>query len=281
MTIILIYTHDGYEVICIFTLHAINLLYVDQSTRTGFSFSSDNRDLCHNEDRVSNDLYDFLQAFFTEHPQYAKNDFYIMGESYVGHYIPAFAARVHRGNKAKEGIHINLKAYYALEMGIIQQSEYKNVNKMLPACELATKLCALLENGVKLLIYAGEYDLICNCLGNSRWVHAMECSGHKQFVGSPIVPFVVDGAKAGQMKSYGSLSFLKVSPSIHLKLRFSNSNMTTNHITNTDFYDNKQVHDAGHMVPMDQPKATLEMLERWTKGKLVENTETEDVVTDM
>ncbi|KAF6141856.1 hypothetical protein GIB67_003227 [Kingdonia uniflora] len=110
MTIILIYTHDGYEVICIFTLHAINLLYVDQSTGTGFSFSSDNRDLRHNEDRVSNDLYDFLQAFFTEHPQYAKNDFYIMGESYVGHYILAFAARVHRGNKAKEGIHINLKA---------------------------------------------------------------------------------------------------------------------------------------------------------------------------
>ncbi|KAF6154667.1 hypothetical protein GIB67_000551 [Kingdonia uniflora] len=118
-------------------------------------------------------------------------------------------------------------------------------------------------------------------LVTQRWVHAMEWSGHKQFVGSPIVPFVVDGAKAGQMKSYGSLSFLKVSPSIHLKLRFSNSNMTTNHITNIDFYDNKQVHDAGHMVPMDQPKATLEMLKRWTKGKLVENTETEDVVTDM
>ncbi|KAF6160723.1 hypothetical protein GIB67_035924 [Kingdonia uniflora] len=253
MTIILIYTHDGYEVICIFALHAINLLYVDESTGTGFSFSSDNRDLRHNEDRVSNDLYDFLQAFFTEHLQYAKNDFCIMGESYAGHYIPAFAARVHRGNKAKEGIHINLKACYALEMGIIQQSEYKNVNKMLPACELATKLC-----------------------GNSRWVHAMEWPGHKQFVGSPTVPFVVDGAKAGQMKSYGS-------PSIHLKLRFSNSNMvtTTNHITNTDFYDNKQVHDAGHMLSMDQPKATLEMLKRGTKGKLVENTETEDVVTDM
>lgn len=38
-----------------------------------------------------------------------KNDFYITGESYAGHYIPAFAARVHKGNKAKEGLHINLK----------------------------------------------------------------------------------------------------------------------------------------------------------------------------
>ncbi|KAF6154665.1 hypothetical protein GIB67_000549 [Kingdonia uniflora] len=127
--------------------HAARMFYFFFESRTNKKdpvviwLSSDNHDLRHNEDRVSNDLYDFLQAFFTEHPQYAKNDFYIMGESYAGHYIPTFAARVHRGNKAKEGIHINLMTYYALEMGIIQQSEYKNVNKMLPACELATKLC--------------------------------------------------------------------------------------------------------------------------------------------
>uniref|UniRef100_A0A453D424 Uncharacterized protein n=1 Tax=Aegilops tauschii subsp. strangulata TaxID=200361 RepID=A0A453D424_AEGTS len=29
-----------------------------------------------------------------------------------------------------------------------------------------------------------------------------------------------------------------------------------------------QVHDSGHMVPMDQPKAALEMLKRWTSGNL-------------
>jgi serine carboxypeptidase-like clade 4 len=51
----------------------------------------------------------FYEAFFAEHPEFADNDFYITGESYAGHYIPAFAARVHRGNKAKNGIHINLK----------------------------------------------------------------------------------------------------------------------------------------------------------------------------
>ena len=50
-----------------------------------------------------------LQAFFKEHPQFVKNDFYITGESYAGHYIPALASRVHRGNKNKEGTHINLK----------------------------------------------------------------------------------------------------------------------------------------------------------------------------
>ena len=33
-----------------------------------------------------------------------------------------------------------------------------------------------------------------------------------------------------------------------------------------------QVHNAGHMVPMDQPKASLEMLRRFTQGKLKEET---------
>ncbi|KAI3862375.1 hypothetical protein MKX03_014393 [Papaver bracteatum] len=127
-----------------------NLLYVDQPIGTGFSYSSDRRDLRHNEEGVSNDLYNFLQAFFAEHPQYAKNDFYITSESYVGHHIPTFAARVHQGNKAKEGIHIKLKVWFAigngltdpaiqykaytdfaLDNGLIKQSDYNSINRML------------------------------------------------------------------------------------------------------------------------------------------------------
>lgn len=110
---------------------------------------------------------------------------------------------------------------------------------------------ALLEDGVKLLVYAGEYDLICNWLGNSRWVHAMEWNGQKEFVASPEVPFVVNGTEAGIMKSSGPLSFLKV-------------------------------HNAGHMVPMDQPKAALAMLKRWSQGTLSEATiQSENSVASM
>ncbi|WCJ19282.1 Serine carboxypeptidase-like [Euphorbia peplus] len=334
---------------------ASNLLYVDQPIGTGFSYSSDSRDIRHNEAGVSNDLYDFLQAFFAEHPEYVNNDFYITGESYAGHYIPAFAARVHQGNKAEEGTHINLKGFaigngltdpaiqykaytdYALDMGLIKKADYDRISKVVPLCEMAVKLCgtdgtiscmasyfvcnsifssimsrvgdinyydvrkkcegslcydfsdmekylnqksvrdalgvgdigfvscssavyqamlvdwmrnlevgipALLEDGIQLLVYAGEYDLICNWLGNSRWVHAMEWSGQKEFVSSSENPFKVDDSEAGVLKSYGPLAFLKV-------------------------------HDAGHMVPMDQPKAALEMLKRWTQGKLSQGTDEE------
>ncbi|GMJ08886.1 serine carboxypeptidase-like 48 [Hibiscus trionum] len=325
-----------------------NILFVDQPIGTGFSYTSDDTDIRHDENGVSNDLYDFLQAFFKEHPQYVKNDFYITGESYAGHYIPAFAVRVHKGNKAKEGIHINLKGFaigngltnpeiqyqaypdYALNSSLISQSDYVSIKKSVPSCVEAIKSCgsaggdpcvdsyeicnnvfnqimrvagnvnyydirkqcdgdlcydfsdvetflnlksvrkalgvgdidfvscssvvyeamimdwmrnfevgipSLLEDGIKVLIYAGEYDLICNWLGNSKWVHAMTWSRQKEFGASPIVPFLVDGVEAGKLKSHGPLTFLKV-------------------------------HDAGHMVPMDQPKASLQMLRKWMHGEI-------------
>lgn len=43
-----------------------------------------------------------------------------------------------------------------------------------------------------------------------------------------------------------------------------------------------QVHDAGHMVPMDQPVAALAMLKRWTQGRLADETsELEQLVADI
>ena len=45
-------------------LQVSNLLYVDQPTGTGYSYSSDRRDIRHNENGVSNDLYDFLQVSY-------------------------------------------------------------------------------------------------------------------------------------------------------------------------------------------------------------------------
>lgn len=43
-------------------VQASNLIYVDQPTGTGFSYTSDDDDIRHDEEGVSNDLYDFLQV---------------------------------------------------------------------------------------------------------------------------------------------------------------------------------------------------------------------------
>ncbi|KAL6896702.1 hypothetical protein ACP4OV_007274 [Aristida adscensionis] len=338
-----------------------NLIYVDQPTGTGFSYSTDLRDLRFGEKGVADDLYDFLQAFFREHPDLLQNEFYITGESYAGHYIPAAANRVHRGNKNASGLHINLKGFaigngltdpaiqygayadYALQMGIIGENARNTINKLVPACNLGIKLCgyagaipciasylvcnsiftsilllagnvnyydirkqcegslcydfsnmdkylneksvrdalgvgnkrfvscsplvyeamladwmknlevgipALIEDGMKVLIYAGEYDLICNWLGNFRWVNSMVWSGQQNFSEAPMLPFKANGKDAGLLKSYGPLSFLKV-------------------------------HNAGHMVPMDQPDAALEMLTKWMGGALTQQTADNQMLADM
>ena len=97
----------------------------------------------------------------------------------------------------------------------------------------------MLEGGLRVMIYAGENDFICNWLGNHRWVKAMEWSGSARFNAAMPQPFVVDGTTAGDVTELeGSLSFVKVS-------------------------------ESGHMVPMDQPRNAVEMLRRFINGEAI------------
>ena len=91
------------------------------------------------------------------------------------------------------------------------------------------------------MIYAGEKDFICNALGNLRWVKAMQWSGQDAFNKAKPEPFVVarDGEEeviGGDVREAGQLSFVAVS-------------------------------EAGHMVPMDQPKNALTMIRRFVNGE--------------
>lgn len=71
--------------------NAANVLYVDQPLGTGFSTGSR---LDTNETQIAADFYTFLQEFLGTFPQFKGRDFYITGESYAGHYIPAISANI-------------------------------------------------------------------------------------------------------------------------------------------------------------------------------------------
>jgi len=83
-----------------------NLLFVDQPAGAGFSFGDESDNT---EKMVSNDLYHFLQEFVKKYPKYHKLPFYIFGESYAGHFVPALGHRVFTGNKNKDGEYLALK----------------------------------------------------------------------------------------------------------------------------------------------------------------------------
>ncbi|KAK7461384.1 hypothetical protein VKT23_008562 [Stygiomarasmius scandens] len=97
-------------------------------------------------------------------------------------------------------------------------------------------VAALLERGIRVLVYVGEYDWLCNWIGQERWVHRMEWSGREAFVNKEMEDWVVDAneerKKSGRMKSANGLTFLIVDK-------------------------------AGHMVPHDKPVEALNLLKRW------------------
>ncbi|OCH95860.1 peptidase S10, serine carboxypeptidase [Obba rivulosa] len=93
-------------------------------------------------------------------------------------------------------------------------------------------VAGLLERGIRILIYAGTYDWQCNWVANKLWVDKLEWTGRKAYNAQNWRHWEVDGAKAGETKSSGLLTFATV-------------------------------RGAGHMVPHDKPAEAQAMVSRW------------------
>ncbi|KAJ6545162.1 serine carboxypeptidase [Mycena capillaripes] len=94
---------------------------------------------------------------------------------------------------------------------------------------------ALLERDVRVLVHVGTYDWACNWLGNEAWTLALEWSGHAEFSSQPLREWNVDSKRAGRTRSAKGFTFATVDA-------------------------------AGHLVPYDKPKESLEMVNRWIAG---------------
>ena len=84
-----------------------NLLYVDQPVGTGFSKAGSVTDYDTNEEEIADTMALFMENFLEKFPQLQGKDFYITGESYAGHYIPAISHNFFFKNKDK--LKINFK----------------------------------------------------------------------------------------------------------------------------------------------------------------------------
>jgi len=97
-------------------------------------------------------------------------------------------------------------------------------------------LSALLERGIRVLIYVGANDWMCNWVGNDRMTLALDWTGKERFSSQPLTPWEVDGKVAGLTRSAGPLTFVTIE-------------------------------GAGHMVPYDKPLQSLELTKRWLVGQ--------------
>ncbi|CAN6912066.1 unnamed protein product [Brassica oleracea] len=91
---------------------AANILFLDAPVGVGFSYSNTSSDLLTNGDkRTAQDSLTFLLKWVERYPEYKGREFYIVGESYAGHYIPQLSQAIVRHNQASGEKKINLKGY--------------------------------------------------------------------------------------------------------------------------------------------------------------------------
>merc|ERR1711904_481209 len=104
----------------------------------------------------------------------------------------------------------------------------------------ALKLPDLLQDGIEVLIYAGDCDYICNWLGNKAWTQKLKLDHADDFNAAEDKEWQVDGKTVAKHRNSNHFHFM-------------------------------QVYEAGHMVPMDQPAASLEMVNKFISGSLSDN----------
>ncbi|KHN97401.1 carboxypeptidase Y precursor [Metarhizium album ARSEF 1941] len=79
-----------------------SVIFIDQPVDVGYSYGNGT---AANSQAAAKDIYAMLSLFFHQFPTYAGRDFFVTGESYAGHYIPAIGKELLSHNDSN----INLK----------------------------------------------------------------------------------------------------------------------------------------------------------------------------
>lgn len=324
-----------------------NMIFQDQPVGTGLSVAKKDSDYATTEIQIAQNFYTFTNGFLKLYPEYINRDFYLMGESYAGHYIPNIADfmldKMKEGNQDPQfnfkGIsmgnpwsapQVQNPAYltYAVMNNQVSLEEYFNLKPAFEACgqlaldgisdeisgcqdiintilvdkngqrkfniydhtkpcppeydncydwhyqnhffnesvtkaaegfgpkkhwldceptvydkltdkdgttDVTKKLARIIDSGLKVLIYAGEKDFICNWVGVESVANNIDWPGRKNFNYAKY-----NSVGYGEKKCFNKLAFIKFK-------------------------------DAGHLVPMDQPETSLEMIDDFVNDKQYSN----------
>ncbi|OJT03086.1 Carboxypeptidase Y -like protein [Trametes pubescens] len=77
-------------------------------------------------------------------------------------------------------------------------------------------VAALLERGVRALIYVGATDWICNWVGNERMTLGLEWTGQDAYRSEHLREWLVDGEVAGKVRTGGGLTFATIDGAGHM-----------------------------------------------------------------
>ncbi|KAL6615448.1 hypothetical protein ACP70R_037718 [Stipagrostis hirtigluma subsp. patula] len=123
-----------------------HILFVDSPVGAGFSFSKHPKGYEVGDVLSSLQLHEFLIKWFSDHPEYLVNPFYIGGDSYAGKLVPFLTQKISEGIEARRWPLLNLKGYlvgnpmtgesidisskvpYAHGVGIISSQMYETIS---------------------------------------------------------------------------------------------------------------------------------------------------------
>ena len=77
-----------------------SMLFIDNPVGAGFSYTDKNGYCTDTKECVARNAYSLLTQFYKIFPEQQKNQLYITGESYAGHYVPAISYYIHKANTA-------------------------------------------------------------------------------------------------------------------------------------------------------------------------------------
>ncbi|GAM87420.1 hypothetical protein ANO11243_054440 [Dothideomycetidae sp. 11243] len=133
-----------------------SVIFLDQPVNVGYSYSGGS---VSNTVAAGKDIYALLTLFFKQFPEYAKQPFHIAGESYAGHYIPAFASEIlaHKkrninlqsvliGNGLTDGL-TQYDYYRPMACGeggwpaVLDEQQCQSMDNALPRCKSLIESC--------------------------------------------------------------------------------------------------------------------------------------------
>ncbi|KAI8325511.1 peptidase S10, serine carboxypeptidase, partial [Martensiomyces pterosporus] len=150
------------------------------------------------------------------------------GGSMCDPYMKRIATYVNQPNVRLElGVRINTD--FALCSKQVQKAFIDSGDQLV---DTSAWIPQVLGAGVRVLVYAGDADLVCNWMGVKASMLDMSWPGRQGFSQAKDAEWTVQESRAGEVRRFDNLTFVRV-------------------------------YGAGHFVPYDQPANSLDMVSRW------------------
>lgn len=146
------------------------MLFIDQPLNVGFSYYGDRMGAkqVSSANEGATHLLNFMYNFYREWPKLATSPLYITGESFAGHYIPAFARTIISNTTFKAATKVVLKGVAIGDGWVDPINQINFYDSLLYSVGIVSNkyrdVCTWFQTQGMINIYKGDYVNVIFCL---------------------------------------------------------------------------------------------------------------------